>query len=316
MNALVRGPARRCAVAIAVAFVAAATARALTPFVFESQTLLGSTSSLLDTFGHSVAISGDVIVVGAPFEDDGGVAAGAAYVFRRDGGLWLGEQTLLDPDGANGDQFGTAVAVDAEVIAIGAFSDALGNASGAVHVYRFDGTSWVAEQTLLASDGAQADTFGSALAISDDLIVVGAPFEDELGDQAGAAYVFRYDGASWIEEQKLSASDAAAAAQFGDAVGIAGRVVVIGALGDAEQGENAGAAYVFRRDRGVWVEEQKLLASDGATLDRFGAAVAIAGARVLVGAFNHGESGDAAGAAYLYRRDGAVWVEEQKLLAS
>lgn len=154
-----------------------------------------------DVFGQAVAISDDVAVVGSPFADENGNQSGAAYVYRRVGTQWIQEQKLGADDGAPGDQFGGAVAIDTnlmdrDLIVVGArFDDETETDSGSVYVYRFKtGTmSWEMEQRLNPLVPAAAAGFGISVDVEDDLIVIGATRDDEEGNAAGAVYVFRYD---------------------------------------------------------------------------------------------------------------------------
>jgi len=178
------------------------------------------------------------------------------------------------------------------------------------------GSAQPLETKLLPSDGAPNRWFGAGVAIDRGVALVGAFQDDALGDGAGAAYVFRFDGENWVEEVKLLASDGAPFAQFGLSVALEGNVAVIGARGDGERGPAAGAAYVFRFDGTHWIEETKLLASDTDIDDLFGESVAVSGDRIAVGAQRAAGNAALSGAAYVFRFDGASWVEEAKLVAS
>jgi hypothetical protein len=158
-----------------------------------------------------------------------------------------------------GDRFGNAVSLSSKTVVVGAYRDDgvdvdnnLLTDAGSVHVFRYDGTSWNEEAGLTAGDLAARDRFGFAVAVSGNTLVVGSPYDDDLGSSSGAAYVFRYDGATWVEEAKLLAADLAAGDKFGNAVAIDGDTLVVGApYHDA--GENdSGAAYVFRYDGATW----------------------------------------------------------------
>ena len=113
---------------------------------------------------------------------------------------------------------------------------------------------------------------------------MGAPTDDDGFLNSGSAYVFRFDGANWVQEAKLTASDAAENARFGRSVSLSGDVALIGGPGDEDNGVRSGSAYVFRFDGSNWVEEAELTASDAAAEDRFGLAVSISGDRALIGA--------------------------------
>jgi hypothetical protein len=174
------------------------------------------------------------------------------------------------------------------------------------------------EAQLLASDGSASDAFAVSVSISGDTAVVGAPFDDTTGGaNAGSAYVFLRSGGVWTQQQRLQASDGSADDNFGSSVSIAGDTVVIGTpLDDPPGGVDAGSAYVFVRSGGVWTEQQKLLASDGAALDRFGFSVAVFADTVVVGAPDADTPASFAGSVYVFVRSGTTWSEQQKLLGS
>jgi hypothetical protein len=284
----------------------------------EEQKLRASDVQGFDLFGAAVAVSGDVVVIGAWGEDDKGRDSGSAYVYRYDGNVWDEEQKLVASDGAAVDRFGRSVAVSGDVAVIGARDDdVVFPDSGSAYVYRFDGSGWVEEQKLLASDATFLHGFGASVAVSGDVAVIGADFDRDNGFRAGAAYVYRHDGTGWVEEQKLLASDGQARDVFGISVSLTEDVAVIGARDDDDVvGLDVGSAYVYRFDGNDWVEEQKLLASDGQALDRFGRSVSVTGDVAVIGAREADVMGPDTGAAYVYQYDGNGWIEEQKLLAS
>ena len=175
---------------------------------------------------------------------------------------------------------------------------------------------------LLAADGAADDYFGYSVAVSGDRIVVGAYLDDDSGTSSGSAYLFESDGAGGWSQTKLLAADGAAGRGFGSSVAIAGDRIVVGASGDDDNGSGSGSAYVFEPDGAGGWSQTKLLASDGAGSgdfdigDRFGSSVAIAGDRVVVGAFGDNDNGRDSGSAYVFEADGAGGWSETKLLAS
>ena len=279
--------------------------------------LLASDGAPGDWLGGSVAVSGGIAVIGTHCDDDNGDSSGSAYVFRYDSSGWAQEAKLLPSDGAADDQFGISVGISGATAVVGArYDDDSGSGSGSAYVFRYDGSSWVEEAKLLASDGASGYGFGSSVAVSGDAVVVGAPYGHDNGSHTGSAYVFRYDGSSWVEEAKLLASDGAADDTFGDAVAISDDTAVIGAWQDQDNGEFSGSAYIFRHDGSAWVQEAKLLPSDGTAWDFFGEAVAISGDAAVIGANGDDDNGDGSGSAYVFHYDGSTWVEQAKLLAS
>lgn len=277
-----------------------------------------------DNFGWAVAVDGDVVLVGAGFEDTNGSGAGAAYIFRHQAGGWVQEQKLTASDGTPMDRFGHAVDIEGDVAVVGAAQDDdLAEYAGSAYVFRRDSASglWVEEQKLTASDGVYADNLGAAVSISGDVILLGAETDDQ-GLDSGSAYVFRFDPGTgnWVQEQKLFAANGAAFDLFGGAVSVDGDVALIGAERDTELGVPMGSASIFRYSpgSGLWTEQQELLPSDGAAFDNFGFSVALSGDAALVGAFVSDDGAPDAGSAYLFRYDGGsgVWTEEQEFRAS
>ena len=269
-----------------------------------------------DALGQSICGDGDILVVGAPADDHSLLNnAGSAYVYRFDGTDWLFEQRLIASDADDNDRFGSAVAVSGSVIAVGAplaFE-------GAAYVYRHDGTEWVEEAILQAADAAVTDEFGAAVAIDVDTILVGSP-DDDYGIRvdAGSAYVFDYDGTSWSETQKLTASDARDDDQFGRAVSLRGPDLVVGApFHDHSTDVDCGSAYVFELVGATWTSSGELLAGDRAAFDRLGESVSIDGDVVAAGAPLEDNSGltNGAGSVYIFRKD-PTWAEDEKLIPS
>jgi hypothetical protein len=172
---------------------------------------------------------------------------------------------------------------------------------------------------LLADDGAPADYFGYSVAVDGDTAVVGAYGDDDLGNESGAAYIYTRDTTGvWNLKQKLTASDGAADDRFGWVVAVDGNTAVIGKESWDFFAPPPGAAYVFTRDSaGVWTEQQKLTAYDGAAGDYFGESVAVSGNTIVIGADGDDDLGDGAGSAYVFTRDSAgVWSLQQKLTAN
>ncbi|WP_374029937.1 FG-GAP repeat protein [Bdellovibrio bacteriovorus] len=332
----------------------------------QQQKLVGSGTNgrvAEDNFGKSVAISGDSVVVGAERQrynatGTGSLSnAGAAYVFTRSGTVWSQQQKLV-ASGTNGrmanDYFGCRVAISGDTVVVGAYQhdyDAAGATNvagaGAAFVFTRSGTVWSQQQKLVASgtnNRMTSDFFGINLAISGDMIVVGAyPHNwDENGanslDNAGAVYVFARSGAVWSQQQKLvgfGTNGRQAGDSFGYSVAIVGDVIVSGAINqdfDAEganTSSNTGAAYLFERSAGVWNPHAKLvdemLISDRSfDLDPgFGGSTALSenGDILVVGApqdsFDEENQGyiEGAGAAYVYVKENGAWKLQQKLVA-
>ncbi len=173
---------------------------------------------------------------------------------------------------------------------------------------------WTQTQKILASDGAGDDRFGSSVEINGNDAIVGAYFDDISGQtNAGSAYVFVYGGASWTQQQKLTASDYAANDEFGWSVSIDGDYAIVGAHKEDGSGTERGAAYVFYRSGSSWTEQQKLTPGDTADGDYFGKSVSIDGEYAIIGA--PGKNSDQ-GFSYIFKRTGTVWTQMTKIGAT
>ena len=277
----------------------------------EQQKLTASDAMFFDEFGSSVSISGDYAIIGAPTAAN---AAGAAYIFKRDGNTWIEQQKLIYPDAGPQDRFGLSVCISDDYAVIGAPYTGPGHVNiGSVHIFKRIGDLWTEQQKLISSDAEPNDQFGLSVSISEDYVLVGAPDNDHGVFRSGAAYVFKKTGNTWIEQQKLTASDADNSAHFGRKVSISGNYALIGAPERNDDGTSSGAAYVFNQSENIWIEQQKLLASDAGADDRFGSGLSISGDYIIVGAFGNS---DLTGAAYIFKRTGNTWPEQQKIIAS
>jgi hypothetical protein len=248
-------------------------------------------------FGAAVAIDGDHAVVGAPGDGEGGLNAGAAFLFDVASGNQI--RKLTASDAAVGDELGDAVAIGGNYIAFGA-SNKNGD-EGAVYV--FDRNTGGELHKLVAFGVGDdpmdyADTsFGISLAISGNYLIVGAEGDDISAGNAGAAYIF--DLASGNEIHRLDPDDPEASALFGCSVDISGNYALVGsekATGTSNSG--SGAAYLFDVTTGDQI--RKLAAADPSEDAMFGAAVAISGTLAVVGAPFDDEGGSDSGAAYVF----------------
>jgi hypothetical protein len=269
-------------------------------------------------FGNAVALDGDRAIVGAWRADIGGEPdRGAAYVFVRQDDEWVEEAQLLAFDGAEGDRFGYSVALSGDTAVVGAPLVTVGNATfrGAAYVFQIIGGGWLPREKLLASDGAAHDQLGRAVAIQGDTLLAGAPSADIDGTSQGAVYAYTRQGGLWSESQKLFDEEGALADLFGNALALTEDTALVGAYSANIGGNiNQGAAYLYARVGGTWFLEEKLLASDGSDPDQFGWSVALEGDEALIGAWKKNIDGvEGHGAAYLFRRSGMTWTEEQRL---
>jgi hypothetical protein len=204
--------------------------------------------------------------------------------------------------------FGISMAVRGNWAVIGAESDdGTVPDSGSAYVFEYNGNQWYQTQKLVASDDGPNDGFGHAVGMFNG-IVIGAPYDDDNGQNSGSAYVFGRQGDYWVQRAKLWAGDGQPGDYFGYSVTVsANGKVLVGAPMSDDQGGNAGSAYAFVWDDSgtpddpsddLWVQQPKMRASDGQPGDYFGHSVAIWGNSGLMGAHNHEEFGPGSGVAY------------------
>jgi hypothetical protein len=285
-----------------------------------------------DNFGYAVALDGNFAIVGAPGANGEGTDRGQAYIFlKSQGGAdgWGQVKALVAGDAADSDFFGLSVDISGDYAVVGAPGEnGSGTNQGAAYVfYRNQGgaDNWGQVKKLTAADKADDDSFGYAVAIAGETLIVGADREDGAGTDRGAAYIFLKDdgGAdNWGQVIKLQAEDPEDAGQFGLSVAIDGDVALVGAAGMDGSGLNRGAAYLFARDLGgigAWGLVKKLLPSTPSDDSWFGNSVALDGSLAVIGEPWNDGSGTNRGAVYLFKRDygGADnWGQLRKLVAS
>lgn len=299
-----------------------------------------------DNFGWAVGLSndGNILAVGAPGEDgETGLLtdSGAVYTFIRNGAIWSQQDYVKISDAASGDRFGSALSLNAggTLLAVGSPLEDNGTNinNGAVYLFSFGGVTWSQTTALRASNSGSDDNFGASVALSSSgaSLVVGAPFEDsdgfgtETAFDSGAVYIFVNNG-NWGEQAMLKAETVRAFDRFGISVAIGsvdGDIVAAGA--DQEDGAatgvggdpqlnsafDAGAAYVFTREAGMWTQHAYVKSSNTGFADRFGTAMAMSGdgQSLAIGAIGEdsaatgigGDQGDGvsssnSGAVYLY----------------
>jgi hypothetical protein len=318
----------------------------------EVQKIVASDRGISDNFGKTVSISGDYAIIGAPNEEEDVnglnnlLASGSAYIFERNGsGVWVEVQKIVASDRGASDSFGYSLSISGNYAIVGASGEdedinggATSLGSGSAYIFERNGTgNWNEIQKIVASDRSAGDAFGYEVSISGSYAIIGAFAEDEDPNglntllNAGSAYVFEQNGSgSWIEVQKIVASDRANTDLFGHDVSISGDYAIIGAryededINGANTFSSAGSAYIFERNgSGIWIENQKIVASDRAISDFFGSYLSISGNYAVVGANAEDEDAaglntiNAAGSAYIFERNGSGnWVEIEKIVAS
>ena len=282
-----------------------------------------------DRFGRAIDLDGDTAIIGAWKEAEGGTDAGAAYIFQKIGTSWVEKKKIVASDAAEDDNNAWSVGISGDTAIIGSdLNDEAGSDAGAAYIYRdtSPGGDWstVSETKIMAADTVADDSFGWAVDICNDTVVIGAPFKSDKGYKSGAAYVFRRVGSSWVEKTKLDPPDIDNYDLFGHEVSANDNAVLIGSYMNNGSCDYSGSAYIFRDTSlaGDWSSTAtvKITASDGAESDSFGYSVSLDGDNAVVGARLTDETAQNTGAAYLFHdtSPGGDWSSftEKKINAS
>lgn len=337
------------------------------------QYLKASNTEAGDSFGQAVALSGNLLAVGAPSEDssatgingnqanNSAVDSGAVYIFAHNGQTWVQEAYLKASNAEAGDVFGSSLAFSGDVLVVGAPSEDSnatglnGNQAdnsmtdaGAAYVFTRTAGVWTQQSYLKASNTNPGDFFGYTVEADGQTAVVGAVFEDSnatginnnqtdnSATNAGAAYVFTFDGIFWSQQAYLKASNTDAQDSFTVSLALDGDTLVVGADGEDSNGTgqgdnsltNVGAAYVFVRQGTTWSQQAYLKASNPDEFDLFGTFAALDGDTLAISAHNEssnatGINGNQAdnslmgsGAVYVFTRTGEIWSQTTYIKAS
>ncbi len=279
-----------------------------------------------DLFGSTVALSGDTAVIGAVGVDDAGPEAGSVYVFLRVADEWFQQAKLIGADVGMFDRFGTTVAIHENTAVVGAAGkDEVGEDSGAAYIFIRNGTNWAQQAKLTHPDAVPGDLFGFSVAVNGDNVLVGTPLSNTTGPDSGAAYLFTRNGDSWNHfSLKLIPNDTGVGDAFGYAVALSEDAAIIGAPKEDRSGEDMGAAYIYVETKDTWVQQAKLIATDGEAGDEFGSDVAIHQNTALVGAWKDDHPLGAGvdltleidkGSAYTFLREDLSWVQKRRIVA-
>jgi len=288
---------------------------------YEGDRLVAPDADYSDANGASVALSGDLCAVGAPFEDGAGSNRGAVYLYKRSGTHWIFEGKVQSPNPADGAEFGYSVALQGETLVVGAWNDG----GGSAYIFEPEPSIglWVPRQRLIPTQPLNGgEHYGVSVAIDGDTILVGANVyytgATPTGGE-GAVFVFVSGDPDWTQQAMLTASDPMGGDTLGWALDIDGDRVLVGAPLASHSSSYAGRAYTFVRSGTAWSQEAVLTTNLIDAIDLFGFSVALDGDTALVGA-NKGWHApphlSEAGAAFVYERSGSSWNEVAELTAS
>ena len=311
-------------VAFILLIVAAATGGLRAEVVDSEMLLLPFDHHLNQAFGYSVAISGGTAVVGAP-ED--ALRVGSAYVYNKVGTNWVFRQKLIPIEGGTNDLIGISVAIDSDLLAIGApgfnpgFTNSVANQGYAYIFQRNTNGDWVQQARLFAPDAQRDDRFGVSVALSGQSVVIGSSFHDDFGNtNNGSIYAFDLTGSGWQLTAKITPDDLTNNSFFGQRVAMSGNTIIACASSSLVPVGNffltsPGAAYVYTRTNVTpyyfpWNLQQKLLPGNFTNSGQFGYSVALDGDTALVGAPFTSEGGTV----FSFIRNGNVWTNQTQLV--
>ena len=268
-------------------------------------------------FGFGLSLDGDTAIISSYLDNDNGANSGSAYIFTRSNGVWTQQQKLTASDGAVNDYFGFNVSIDGDTAIISSYADD-DNATGSGSAYIFTRSNgvWTQQQKLTASDGAENDYFGVGLSLDGDTAIISSYLDDDNGADSGSAYIFTRSNGVWAQQQKLTASDGAENDYFGYSVSMDGDTAIISSYLDDDNGADSGSAYIFTRSNGMWIQQQKLTASDGVANDYFGVRLSLDGDTAIISSYLDDDNGADSGSAYIFTRSNGEWAQQQKLTAS
>jgi hypothetical protein len=298
-------------------------------------------------FGYSVAISGDYAIVGAIYEKKDTIggnpfeSSGSAFIFKNIEGTWTQVQKLVAPEREDNDWFGYSVAISGDYAIIGAprenediNEENTLSSSGSAYIFKNNSGVWLLTQKIAASDREAGEQFGYSVAISEDFAAIGAIGEDDdtttwnTLTYSGSAFIFKFKSGAWIQTQKIVATDRGTEDFFGCSISISGDFLIVGAHREDHNvtggsfNSNSGAAYIFKNNSGIWSQIQKIVASDREEHTWFGYSVSISGDYAVIGAWMEGKDAIGenpltyAGSAYIFKNNGRIWSQVQKIVAS
>ncbi len=248
-----------------------------------------------DWFGFCVEISGDYAIVGSPMEEEKGVNAGAAYIYKYSNGIWELDSKIMPEDLTAENYFGWSVAIDGDYAIVGAPYQV--SRMGMAYIFKHVDGIWELQDKV--SDNIYGNYFGWSVAIHGDRAAVGA-----VGPTGGAYIFTRNTDESWSEEGSITENNEFVGLDFGKSISLYDNYLVVASAQDDEVGLRAGAGYVYRIiDATGWQFHKKLMPSDGGNNDAFGTSVAISSDYIAVGSYAHMTSGINTGAVYIYDRN-------------
>ena len=260
------------------------------------QVLTASDGAPLHSFGKSIDLEADTMIVGAPGNE-------AVYVFRLLSGVWVEEQILVHPTAPEvGDAFGTAVSLFGDEALVGApFEDSDGADAGSAFLYTRSGSVWTHERRMGSDSPGAGDGFGHGVAIGSKYIGIGAPFDDDEAVDGGTIHYFTRTGTTWTSGGPLSSTAAPIGPgdHTGEVVCVDTNIFIITQFNGDLQGAESGGAQTYIERSGVFYGDV-VFPSDTVAGDHLGASAAISGCWMAAGAPNDDDLGESSGSAYVF----------------
>lgn len=268
------------------------------------QMLIPDGTETVRSFGHSVSVSGDTVVIGAPPTNFG---TGVAYIFiKNNNGQWSQQAKILPNDIDSVEKFGYSVSIFNDKVLIGApgFSNNpdYNLDSGAAYVFAINNGQWIQEAMLVADDPTHNAQYGYSVSLDGDICAIGAIYATNFLLSDGAVYVYSHNDNNWFFDAKLNTDWCEYSQfQFGRSVSLSGNNILIGTLGDD--------CFLYRRQHGIWRKNFKIIDVEGSS--SFGSSVSMSGNLLVIG-----DSGaDINGAAYVYKYNPKItWLPYIPLL--
>lgn len=286
----------------------------------ENQVITSGIQTQGQSFGSSVSVFEDYAIIGAIGRDFPELNAGAAHVFHFDGTTWSKVDDLFASDAAQGDSFGSGVAISGNYAIVGApYKDVDFGSQGQAYIFRRDGASWIEDTILVAPDGMLNNQFGRNVSISDSFAVIGVPNYDIVGStNSGQVYVFRLTGDTWIQDTVLAVLDETNIYSFGSSVSISGDDLVIGAPYSLVGTNNAqGKVLIYQHSGGSWSRDTIVYNTGGGDEDRLGSSVSISGDQIITGApYATINTNTAQGQVLVFNRSANTWNLQSTIHAS
>lgn len=263
------------------------------------------------TFGTSVYISGNYVIVGAPYDN----GKGAACIFQYNGTSWVFMQKITDATGAADDEFGRNVCISGNYAIVAADKDDLTVALtdyGSASIYKFNGTSWVLMQKLIDATGGTNFRFGYSVSISGNNAIIGARYEKvgANGNQ-GSASIYQFNGTAWLLKNKLTEINGEVNDWLGCSTSISGDYAAVGVNGDNPGvGGIQGSVNIYKFDGTNWVFTQKVSDPTDSTSDAFGSFVNLSGNYLIASPYKFQTKGSAT----IYSRIGLGWYKVQTVM--